>query len=150
MSVECRFCRVKLTDENWAIGNVKQKQYKCKTCDGIVGRQNYLKRKARQLFDYSIKSFSKIKDGYVYAITNPAWEGWVKIGMAVDAEDRCSAYQTSSPFRDYKIETSVTVKDRRKAEAEAHKKAKKIARQTMGEWFNMPIEEVKNIIKELR
>ena len=89
-------------------------------------------------------------NGHIYAITNPAWEGWVKIGMAVDAKDRCNSYQTSSPFRDYEVEISIPVKDRRKAESEAHKKAKKIARQTMGEWFNMPIEEVKNIIKELK
>ncbi len=150
MSLECRFCKIKLTEENWAVGNIKQKQYKCRTCDGIIGRQNYLKRKARQLFDYSIKSYSKIKDGYVYAITNPAWEGWVKIGMAIDAEDRCNAYQTSSPLRDYKIETSVIVKDRRKAESEAHKKAKQIAGQCAGEWFKMPIENAKHIIEELR
>jgi hypothetical protein len=70
--------------------------------------------------------------------------------MAVDAKDRCNSYQTSSPFRDYEVEISIPVKDRRKAEAEAHKKAKKIARQTMGEWFNIPIEEVKNILKELK
>ncbi len=89
-------------------------------------------------------------NGHIYAITNPAWEGWVKIGMAVDSKDRCNSYQTSSPFRDYKIEISVPVKDRRKAEIFAHKKAKKIARQSSGEWFNMPIEEVKNIIQDLK
>tara|TARA_R110001632_G_scaffold199797_1_gene322336 strand:+ start:175 stop:558 length:384 start_codon:yes stop_codon:yes gene_type:complete len=93
---------------------------------------------------------SKVLDGYVYVITNPAWEGWVKIGMAIDAEDRCNAYQTSSPFRDYTIEAYIAVKDRRKSEAEAHKKAKKIARQTIGEWFNIPIEEAKHIIEELQ
>lgn len=150
MSLECRFCKIKLTEENWAVGNIKQKQYKCRTCDGIIGRQNYLKRKARQLFDYSIKSYSKIKDGYVYAITNPAWEGWVKIGMAVDTEDRCNAYQTSSPFRDYKVEVSVPVTDRRKAEGEAHKKAKELASEYAGEWFKISVEKTKEIIQELK
>lgn len=88
--------------------------------------------------------------GYIYAISNPAWEGWVKIGMAVDAKDRCNAYQTSSPFRDYKIEMSVPVEDRRKAEAEAHKKAKEIATEYAGEWFKIPIENTKEIIQELK
>ena len=31
-----------------------------------------------------------------------------------------------------------------------HKKAKKIARQSSGEWFNMATKEVKNIIQELK
>jgi len=43
----------------------------------------------------------QVKEGYVYVITNPAWPDWVKIGMAIDAEDRLNGYQTSSPMRDY-------------------------------------------------
>ena len=45
--------------------------------------------------------YNQQKSGYVYAIGNNAWEGWIKIGMAVDAEDRLKGYQTSSPHRDY-------------------------------------------------
>ena len=90
-----------------------------------------------------------IKEGYVYAITNPAWPEWVKIGMAVDADDRCNGYQTSSPFRDYKIEHVVVTNNRRAAEAEAHKSAAKIAKEVRGEWFKLDIELAKTILNNI-
>jgi len=87
-----------------------------------------------------------IKEGYVYAITNPAWSGWVKIGMAIDADDRCNGYQTSSPFRDYVLEHMIVTKNRRKTEAEAHKAASKLATSRNGEWFNLGVEEAKKVL----
>ena len=90
-----------------------------------------------------------IKEGYVYAITNPAWPEWVKIGMAIDADDRCNGYQTSSPFRDYKIEHVVVTNNRRDAEAEAHKAATKMAKETRGEWFKLDIEQAKTILNNI-
>ena len=47
----------------------------------------------------SLENFKDNPQGQVYVITNPAWEGWVKVGMAVDAEDRAGNYQTSSPLQ---------------------------------------------------
>jgi len=47
--------------------------------------------------------------------------------MAIDAEDRCKQYQTSSPFRDYKLCYSKHFNDRKKAEAKAHSVLKKYA-----------------------
>jgi len=96
-------------------------------------------------FDGTYK-LESIKEGYVYAITNPAWPEWVKIGMAVDADDRCNGYQTSSPFRDYKVEHMVVTNNRREAEAQAHKAAGKVAQEKRGEWFKLSIEQAKNIL----
>ena len=96
-------------------------------------------------FDGTYK-LDSIKEGYVYAITNPAWPGWVKIGMAIDADDRCNGYQTSSPFRDYTLEHMIVTNDRRAAEAEAHKLANKMAVETRGEWFKLNIEQAKSIL----
>ena len=87
-----------------------------------------------------------IKEGYVYVITNPAWPEWVKIGMAVDADDRCNGYQTSSPFRDYVLEHVMVTNNRRAAEAQAHTAAAKIAEEQRGEWFKLSVEEAKNIL----
>ena len=87
-----------------------------------------------------------IKEGYVYAITNPAWSGWVKIGMAIDADDRCNGYQTSSPFRDYVLEHMIVTKNRRKTEAEAHKAASKLSTSSNGEWFELGVEEAKKVL----
>ena len=99
-------------------------------------------------FDGTYK-LDSIKEGYVYAITNPAWPEWVKIGMAVDANDRCNGYQTSSPFRDYKIEHVVVTNNRRAAEAEAHKAATKMAKEVRGEWFKLDIEQAKTILNNI-
>jgi len=89
-----------------------------------------------------------VKDGYVYAIINPAWPDWVKIGMAVDAEDRLNGYQTSSPMRDYKLIDSVYSKNRSKAERNAHKLAAKIA-ERRGEWFNISNEQAIKVLQEV-
>ena len=99
-------------------------------------------------FDGTYK-LDSIKEGYVYAITNPAWPEWVKIGMAIDADDRCNGYQTSSPLRDYSLEHTVMSNNRRKAEAEAHKAASNIAAEQRGEWFKINIEQAKNILNNI-
>jgi hypothetical protein len=69
--------------------------------------------------DHSAKN---IKEGFVYAITNPAWPEYVKIGCAIDVFDRLSSYQTSSPKRDYKLEAFVFVEDRLQFESYIHNK----------------------------
>jgi hypothetical protein len=83
----------------------------------------------------SLRNYRHTKAGYVYVISNPAWKGWVKVGMAIDAEDRCNSYQTSSPFRDYSLLYSVYVTDRRVIEKKAHKRIAKIAEDRQNEWF---------------
>ena len=56
--------------------------------------------------------------------------------MAVDADDRCANYQTSSPFRDYHIEAKQFTSDRKKLEELAHKEAAKLGMK-YGEWFKI-------------
>ena len=97
----------------------------------------------------SLKDYNTTKDGYVYALTNPAWPDWVKIGMAIDAEDRCNGYQTSSPFRDYQLHHSVYCDDRRSLERKAHKAVERIAEERNGEWFKLPVEDAVSCITGL-
>jgi hypothetical protein len=94
----------------------------------------------------SLSNYNKSKEGEVYAIANKAWDGWVKIGMAIDAEDRLNSYQTSSPLRDYILLHSSSFNDRRRAEAEAHKKAETLAEERKGEWFKMSSFEATKVI----
>ena len=68
----------------------------------------------------SLEKYQSSTECQVYIITNPCFPEWVKVGMAVDAEDRLRGYQTSSPFRDYELFYSWSVNDRRTAETEAH------------------------------
>ena len=167
----CIRCDVKLIPEvNWSDSRIIRRDYICRGC---VAKDNVHRNKGRMwvngkyipmshplykpgryktfsdaAFDGTYK-LDSIKEGYVYAITNPAWPEWVKIGMAVDADDRCNGYQTSSPFRDYKIEHVVVTNNRRAAEAEAHKAATKMAKETRGEWFKLDIELAKTILNNI-
>ena len=139
---KCLMCDVTLeAGTNWYICMMKKKHYRCIPCDRKVVAISNTKRmyvngkhirKTHPLYKPGrYKTFSdaafdgtykldSIKEGYVYVITNKAWPDWVKIGMAIDAEDRCNGYQTSSPHRDYILEHSVSSNERRKAEKQAH------------------------------
>jgi len=97
----------------------------------------------------SLSNYEKSTEGHVYLITNPAWKGWVKIGMAVDANDRCNQYQTSSPMRDYKLEYTKEFKDRRTAETQAHKLCAEKATDQNSEWFKINIKDAINLIESI-
>lgn len=97
----------------------------------------------------ALSGYEKSSEGYVYVITNPCWKGWIKVGMAIDAEDRCKQYQTSSPFRDYALRFKKYFDDRRSAEQQAHKKIKNICKDNNGEWFKVSISEAKEIIQSI-
>jgi|TARA_R100000479_G_scaffold176136_1_gene129246 hypothetical protein len=97
----------------------------------------------------SLQNYKSSKQGEVYIITNPAFEGWVKVGMAVDATDRLKGYQTSSPFRDYELQYFCKVNDRRASESQSHQLlATKFNQQ--GEWFQCSIEEARQVIDQVK
>ena len=168
--INCGTCGVELTDDNWLFGWKKVNRKQCKSCNDNYNHGKNFKRmyvngkyiakshplyKAGRYKTFSDAAFDgtykleSIKEGYVYAITNPAWPEWVKIGMAIDADDRCNGYQTSSPFRDYSLAHMVVTNNRRAAEAQAHKEAAKIAEEQRGEWFKISIEQAKDILNKL-
>ena len=97
----------------------------------------------------SIAMFDKISHGEVYIITNPAWKGWIKIGMAIEAEDRLRGYQTSSPLRDFKLKFKKYFDNRRKAEQQAHTLCTKKAAKRKGEWFKIDLKIAKDIINNM-
>ena len=169
--LECNTCGAELTDANWIPSWKSVNRKQCKGCnDRKNDRTNPTHNPKRMYVDGKYisskhplykpgryKTFSdaafdgtykldSIKEGYVYAITNPAWPEWVKIGMAIDADDRCNGYQTSSPFRDYSLEHVMITNNRRKAEAQAHKAAAKIAKEQRGEWFKLSVKEAAEIL----
>ena len=173
MIKRCKTCNVELTAYvNWPLSWEKEDRLQCKGCaktytnnsvinsnrmyvDGkYIPRSHPLYKAGRytSFNDAAFSSFENVqrsKGGYVYAISNPAWEGWIKIGMAMDASDRCNSYQTSSPLRDYKLEVAVPVEDRRKAETMAHKKANELAEDRQAEWFKLPLHSAINIVRSM-
>jgi len=96
----------------------------------------------------ALQKDKQILEGYVYAIRNAAWPEWIKIGKAVDAEDRLNGYQTSSPMRDYELIHSVYFDDRNKAERDAHKYAERKG-ERKGEWFKITEDQALEVLREL-
>jgi hypothetical protein len=116
---------------------------------GKLNKVSFNSKKPQDIKAISTALWNKEKTGYVYAITNPAWEGWIKIGMAVDAEDRLKGYQTSSPLRDFVLLHKKFFDNRRRAEAEAHISADKIAKERRGEWFKIDTSDAINLINSI-
>jgi hypothetical protein len=170
----CRSCDVELTDDNWNPSWKKLGKIRCKDCNNpnrlvknAIGNpermyvnSNYIKKdhplyKAGSYKSFNDAAFSSLKNyegtkkGDVYVVTNSAWPDWVKIGMAIDSEDRLVSYQTSSPHRDFTLEYTAPFDDRRKAETEAHKRARLISEEHKGEWFKINKESAIDIISSL-
>ena len=82
----------------------------------------------------SLSNYKTAKEGQVYIMISPSYKHWVKVGMAVDAEDRLKQFQTGSPYRDYKLVYTKDVEDRREAEKVAHKICEEFCIRK-GEWF---------------
>lgn len=170
--MDCIWCGVELNEDSWYSSSKKKKDYKCKSCirkketEGnkkqLYINGKYISRKDplynifkpgkyKNINDavFEQSGMNSVKEGYVYIITNKAWPDWVKIGMAIDAEDRLSGYQTSSPHRDYILEHSVYSNERRKAEQQAHSRAAKLAIEVNGEWFKLTVQQAIEVLDNL-
>lgn len=87
-----------------------------------------------------------ISDGFVYIITNPAYPGCIKIGSAIDYEERLNTFQIYCPYRQFHIEYVKYVDDRVKIEKETHRKLDDD--HINGEWYSTTIEEAIKVINE--
>ena len=112
-----------------------------------IKRKEELKETALEISRNALRQYNKQKDGYVYVISNPAWKGWYKVGMAVDSQDRCGSYQTSSPHRDYRLEYSKYFLNRKVSEEIAHDVISEISLDRNGEWFKVSVNKIRKIIK---
>ena len=93
------------------------------------------------IYENNNKSAKGMKEGYVYAISNPAWPDFVKVGCSIDVYDRFSTYQTSSPHRDFELIDYVFTIDRTALESEIHTKF-----HSQGEWVKTTPKEIKTLL----
>lgn len=112
-----------------------------------IGRILVNPKFSRSLFGFDFGD----QEGEVYAITNPAWPDWVKVGKSVSVGTRVSNYQTSSPLRDYKVEYTRKFTECGAAEKKAHRKLRKspLVSDDNGEWFKASVSTVISIIDSL-
>ena len=158
----CFSCEAPLTDDNWPQSWKARGDKRCSGCakdsnDKSNKKRMYLNGKYmpqthplwkpgryKSLDDaWSHNKIESTKEGEVYAITNEAWPEWIKIGKAVSTEDRLNGYQTSSPFRDYKIAYYIETPDRHIAERDMHVLVEGVADKRAGEWFKVSIDKVR-------
>ena len=151
---KCNVCSVELIkDVNWTYSRYNKPDYICRYCHSDRGNKDIMHVNGKYIptshpdhrggryRDWAHVAFSKMEmysskpEGYVYVITNPAWKNWYKIGKAVDADDRCRGYQTSSPHRDYELVKVMPCDDRNRAEILAHRAAEKICVEKRNEWL---------------
>jgi hypothetical protein len=164
--IPCYSCGVSLvSEENWSPSMADRGQRMCKGCFNskhnkknnkqhnpermwvngkyIPKRHPLYKAGSYKGFEEaafsSLQNFKDSPQGQVYIITNPAWEGWAKVGMAVDSEDRLKNYQTSSPERDYELFDYEEFDDRRVAESMVHDYLRKRFKHK-NEWFECSAE----------
>ena len=90
---------------------------------------------------------TQVRKSYVYALQNPAWKDWIKIGRTKNLTTRQEQFNTSSPFRDYKVIHSIKVKTKyvRQIESEILDKTKKYRGVHSGEWRKIKLKKVKEI-----
>lgn len=87
---------------------------------------------------------SATKAGFVYAIANPAWPNFLKIGSTIDIDDRLISYQTASPFRDYSVVGYFFTEDRLFEEKFLHS----LYPQRQGEWCQETPDRIRSLFKE--
>ena len=88
-------------------------------------------------------------EGYVYAIINPSFNGWIKVGCASDYDTRLKNYQTGDPHRAYEKIHHRYFSDRVQAEALAHNELKKLTSKWNGEWFYLRKNQVISVIDSI-
>lgn len=163
---ECRTCGVELNNNNWVASWQKIDRRQCNNCIKPMRKKANLKRmwvngkyiplthplhkpgNYKSFGDAAFESLANYnteKGGQVYILYSPAYPSWVKVGMAIDAEDRLKQFQTGSPYRDYILIKVYDTDDRRKAESEIHE----LLRKTYGsknEWFVIAAPVAKEIL----
>lgn len=86
--------------------------------------------------------------GYLYIITNDAFEGWVKVGTTDNLTQRLHVYQTGDPFRRYKVIYSVAHPEFRQAEKKIREVMKHFALDIKGEWYRIDLNFAKSRLDE--
>lgn len=86
--------------------------------------------------------------GYLYIITNPNFPGWVKVGTTTNLKARLQGYQTSSPYRDYKVEFLLEHPNYLDAEKRIHNSMKMFCLDRKNEWFQVDLSIAKTRIEE--
>jgi len=86
-----------------------------------------------------------IKEGFVYAITNPSFPGFTKIGSSINVFNRLNSYQTYSPNRNFELKSYFFSYNRFLDEKDLIS-----IHECKNEWICVPYEKIKDKFLEKR
>jgi hypothetical protein len=81
---------------------------------------------------------------------NESFPGWVKVGSTGNLKKRLQTYQTSSPFRDYRLIYSIEHSEYRLAERMIREKIVPFAKSIKNEWYEIDIDMCKSRLDEVK
>jgi hypothetical protein len=87
-------------------------------------------------------------NGYLYIITNTSFPGWVKVGTTGNLNKRLQTYQTGTPFRNYKLEFSLSHPEYKIAEKKIKDTMSYFAKSTHHEWYEVDLNIAKSRLIE--
>lgn len=87
------------------------------------------------------KNGHHVKEHTLYILSNPNYPGWIKLGRTTNLSKRLCTYNTSSPFRDFKIDFNINTKSAPEIEWFLKHKYN-----TSHEWYQLSVKEAKNEI----
>jgi len=120
----------------------------CIPCDRKGNRIRMRNLRAKRTAAKVGKLYYRPKHGCVYVIYNPNFKGWLKVGCALDAEDRLNAFQTADPYRGFQLLYFRTASNKLRSETQVHDELTKLY-ERKGEWFFAKPNDVIKIIGEL-
>lgn len=89
------------------------------------------------------------REGFVYLVTHPCFEGWVKAGMTIDYELRMAAYNISDPLSRFELAAARWTPARREAERRLLAALREHAQEVRGEWVRMELATAKESLYSL-
>ena len=89
------------------------------------------------------------REGFVYLVTHPCFEGWVKAGMTIDYELRMAAYNVSDPLSRFELAAARWMPSRREAEQRLLAELSEHAQEVRGEWVRMELATAKESLFSL-
>ena len=81
---------------------------------------------------------------YIYVISNPAFDGWLKVGKTIDLSKRLIAMQTSAPT-EYKYE----LVDEFFCDKPIHNKLLAMGIESRREWFKTDLDTIEQVIADV-
>lgn len=90
-----------------------------------------------------------VREGFVYIVTHPCFDGWVKAGMTIDFELRIGTYNVSDPLSRFELTAVKWVIDRRLAEKRLLEALHERSKEMRGEWARIELSIALSVLESL-